>query len=142
MDTGSVGDNVEEKAVDFIREYISKSPAPTPVTWAPDDDPDSELDDDVSGVNAESIRHRVTEIFVGPSVQSQPIQNDGVDHERAYVNKVFDSECGCGRNCFTLDSSYKEHANELLLRLREFTKSERNIIWGPVDQPCSSRRNS
>ena len=132
MDTCSVGENVEEEADEFFREYIPKSPAPTPVTftWAPDDDPDSELDDDVGGVDDESIRHRVTEFFVEPSVQSvqsQPIQNDDVDHERVYVNKIFASECGCSRNCFTLVSSYKEHAYELLLRLREFTKSERDI---------------
>nr|XP_022302539.1 uncharacterized protein LOC111110356 [Crassostrea virginica] len=130
MDTGSVGENVEEEADEFFREYIPKSPAPTPATWAPDDDPDIELDDDVGWVDDESIRHRVTEFFVEPSVQSvqsQPIQNDDVDHERVYVNKIFASECGCSRNCFTLVSSYKEHAYELLLRLREFTKSERDI---------------
>ena len=71
----------------------------------------------------------MTEIFVEPSVQLQPIQNDDVDHERAYVyvHKIFDSECGRSRNCFTVDSSYKEHAYELLLRLREFTKSEKDI---------------
>ena len=130
MDTGSVGENVEEEADEFFREYIPKSPAPTPATWVPDDDPDSELDDDVGGVDDESIRHRVTEFFVEPSVQSlqsQPIQNDDVDHERVYVHRIFASECGCSRNCFTLVSSYKEHAYELLLRLHEFTKSERDI---------------
>ena len=74
MDTCSVEDNVEEEADDFFREYIPKSPAPTPATWAPDDDPDSELDDEVDGVDDESIRQRVTEFFVEPSVQSQPIQ--------------------------------------------------------------------
>ena len=85
----------------FFREYIPHSPAPTPATWAPDDDPDRKLDDEVDGVDDESIRHRVIQFFFEPSVQSEPIQNDDVDHERVYVNKIFASECGCSENCFT-----------------------------------------
>ena len=63
----------------FYREYIPKSSAPTQATWAPDYDPDSELDDEIEGIDDESIRHGVTEFFSEPSLHSWQTQNDDVE---------------------------------------------------------------
>ena len=63
----------------FYREYIPKSSALTQATWAPDYDPDSEVDDEVDGIDDESIRHRVTEFFSEPSLHSRQTQNDDVE---------------------------------------------------------------
>ncbi|XP_062616042.1 uncharacterized protein LOC134277748 [Saccostrea cucullata] len=105
----------------FYLKYIPRSPTP-PLAINTNDSDSDENDAEVDEAN---IRNRVTEFFAEPSVPSG--QNDDVDHERVYVDKLFESECGYIKNCFRHIFSYKEHAYQLLLRLHEFTKSERDI---------------
>ena len=110
----------------FYREYIPKSSALTQATWAPDYDPDSEVDDEVEGIDDESIRHGVTEFFPShPYIHGKPRMM------MWNVKKIFTSECGCSRNCFALVSSYKEHAHELLYGSVNSLKVRETYISSP-----------
>ncbi|XP_062614900.1 uncharacterized protein LOC134276644, partial [Saccostrea cucullata] len=46
---------------------------------------------------------------------------------RKYIDRIFESGCGCSGDCFGKISSFKEQAYIQILRLREYTKSERDV---------------
>lgn len=51
----------------------------------------------------------------------------GCQNDEQINDKIFVSGCGCSENCSDDNSSHREHACHLLLRLHEFTISERDM---------------
>lgn len=85
--------------------------------------------DTISDEQARSLAHE----FCSSGSQEQSSKNaqssasNRVNSERQQIEKVFSSECGCQSNCFLKLYSYKEQAYDLLLNIREYYKSEKDI---------------
>ena len=129
----SIGcESLESEAIEYFQQYLRSSPqtsADKEVGTDSENDTDEEYDRDcISDEQARSLAHE----FCSSGNQEQSNDNqlsdsDSVNSERQHIEKIFSSECGCQTNCFLKLRSYQEQAYELLLSIREYSKSERDI---------------
>ena len=129
----SIGcESLESEANEYFQQYLRSSPqtsADKEVDTDSENDTDEDYDRDcISDEQARSLAHEFCSS--GNQEQSNDNQlsdNDSVNSERQHIEKIFSSECGCQTNCFLKLRSYQEQAYELLLSIREYSKSERDI---------------
>ena len=127
-------ESLESEANEYFQQYLRSSPqtsADKEVGTDSENDTDEDYDRDcISDEQARSLAHE----FCSSGNQKQSNDNQlsdknskSVNSERQYIEKIFSSECGCQSNCFLKLRSYQEQAYELLLSIREYSKSVRDI---------------
>lgn len=119
-DLGSA-DDFEEEATQYFHEYVPPSATPSTFSCSENDDvgPD-EVDED-------DIRNRVGEYCTDRPSATVSDQSEDTNEEMGYIERIFESGCGCTEKCFRKIASFKDQAYSLILRLREYTKGERDI---------------
>ena len=59
--------------------------------------------------------------------QTESANSEPVDSCRVRIDQLFSEDCNCSKKCFSKLVSFKKQAYDVLLSIREFTKSERDI---------------
>nr|XP_034309101.1 uncharacterized protein LOC117683615 [Crassostrea gigas] len=121
VDLGSGADDFEEEATQYFHEYVPLSATPSVLSRSENDDADTdEVDED-------DIRNRVGEYCTDRPTATVSDQSEDTNEEMGYIERTFESGCGCTEKCFLKLASFKDQAYSLILRLREYTKGERDI---------------
>lgn len=120
-DLGSGADDFEEEATQYFHEYVPLSATPSVLGRSENDDADTdEVDED-------DIRNRVGEYCTDRPTATVSDQSEDTNEEMGYIERTFESGCGCTEKCFLKLASFKDQAYSLILILREYTKGERDI---------------